>query len=169
MGDSQNQDNSQNSASVEQAKKDYAVFLQKLAEMGQQYNQVTAQTKQVVKDQGIPVWDDKEGKIKISHDLNFSDNGAVHETENEVRVVLEKPGLRKGSIRVTIEDDRMLHLKAFKKSLEAGQPDELVDEKMQLPAGISDTHPQARYEDGILTVTIPKSVVPQKTVDVPVQ
>ncbi len=169
MGNSQDQNTAQDSASLDKAKKDYAVLLQKITEMSQQYGQVTGQMKQVVKDQGVPVWDDKESKIKISHDVNFADNGIFHETDREIKVVMEKPGLRKGSIRVTIENDKTLHLRAFKKSIETGKSDEMIDEKIDLPSMVSDPGPKARYEDGILTVVIKKSFSQQKTVDVPVQ
>lgn len=169
MGNSQGQDNTQNNPGMEQAKKDYAVLLQKLGEMGKQYSQVTAETKKVIKEQGVPVWDDKTGTIVVSHDVNFSGTGPVTQTDREIKYMFEKPGLRKGSIRVTIEDDRILHIQAFKRSLQNGQPDELVDEKYELPMIVSDRRPQARYEDGILTIKIQKPLYPRKTVDVPVQ
>ena len=169
MGNSQSQDNSQNNPGLDQAKKDYAVLLQKLGEMGKQYSQVTAETKKVIKEQGVPVWDDKTGTIIVSHDVNFSGNGPYFQTEKEIKYVFEKPGLKKGSIRVSIEDDKILHIQAWKKSMQDGQPDETVDEKYELPAPVSDLRPQAKYEDGILTITIQKPLVPKKTVSVPVQ
>ena len=172
MGNSQNQnqDNAQtNNGSLDQAKRDYAVFLEKMKELGAQYSQVTGEMKKVVKEQGVPVWDDKTGTIKISHDVNFSDNGPVYETDNEIRVVLEKPGLKKDSIRVTIENDKTLHIQALKKALDAGQADEAVDEVYELPTLVPDPKPNAKYEDGILTVTIQKPLLPKKTVAVPIQ
>ncbi len=169
MGNTQGQDNNQNNPGLDQAKKDYAILLQKLGEMGKQYSQVTAEAKKVIKEQGVPVWDDTSGTFKVSHDVNFSGSGPFSQTEKEIRYVFEKPGLKKGSIRVSIEDDKTLHIQAFKKSIEAGQPDEAVDEKYELPAVAGDPRPQAKYEDGILTVTIQKPQFPKKTVSVPVQ
>ncbi len=169
MGNSQNQDSSQNNASLDQAKKDYAVFLQKLNEMSQQYGQVTSQVKEVVKEQGVPVWDEQTGTMKVSHDVNFTSGAPIYETEKEIKVVLEKPGLRKNSIVVTIEDDKTLRVHAFKKAQIDGQPEEPVDVLYSLPAAAAAAHPKARYEDGILTVTIQKSLTPKKSVFVPVQ
>ena len=169
MGNSQGQDNTQNNPAMEQAKKDYAVLLKQLGEMGKQYSQVTAEAKKVIKEEGVPVWDDKSGTIVVSHDVNFSGSGPFSQTEKEIKYVFEKPGLKKGSIRVTIENDRILHIQAFKKSLDEGQPDEKIDEKYELPTVASDPRPQAKYEDGILTVTIQKPFIPKKTVNVPVQ
>ncbi len=169
MGNSQGQDSSASNPSMDQAKKDYALFLQKLGEMGKQYSQVTAEAKKVIKEEGVPVWDEQAGTFKISHDVNFSGTGPVSQTDKEMKYVFEKPGLKKGTIRVTIEDDKILHVRAFKKALVSGQSDEVVDEKYELPTLVSDPKPQARYEDGILTVTIQKPLFPKKSVDVPVQ
>ena len=169
MGNSQGQDNTQNNPGLDQAKKDYAVLLQELGEMGRQYSQVTAEAKKVIKEEGVPVWDDKAGTIIVSHDVNFTGTGPVTQTDREIKYVFEKPGLKKGSIRVTIEDDKTLHIQAFKRSMQDGQPDDLVDEKYELPTIVSDPRPQARYEDGVLTVTIQKPNFPKKTVSVPVQ
>ena len=165
MGNSQTQSDN---ASTDQAKKDYALFLEKMKELGKEYGQVTGEIKKVVKEQGVPVWDDKEG-IKISHDVNFSGNGPVYETDSEIKILLEKPGLKKGSIRLTIEDEKTLHVWALKKSLEDGQPDEVVDETYELPSTVPNPQPHAKYEDGILTITIQKPLIAKKTVDVPVQ
>lgn len=158
--------------SVDQAKRDYAVFLAKMKELGEQYGQVTGEVKKVVKEQGVPVWDDASGTFKISHDVNFSSTGSggsFQETEKELKLIIEKPGLKKNSIRITIENDKTMRLKAFKKSKTAGQPDEPVDETYELPTLVSDPKPVAKYEDGVLTVTIQKSNLPKKTVQVPVQ
>ena len=172
MGNSQNQnqDNSQtHNASLDQAKQDYALFLQKMKELGAQYSQVTGEMKKVVKEQGVPVWDDTTGTIKVSHDVNFTDNGPIHETDNEIRVVLEKPGLKKDSIHVTIENDKTLHVLALKKASEVGRPDEPMDETYELPTLVPDPKPHAKYEDGVLTITIQKPLLSKKTVSVPIQ
>ena len=89
MGNSQDQNNSQKSdSSTDQARQDYRVYLAKLKELAQQYNQVTSQVKKVIKEEGVPTWDDKNGGIKITHDLDLSDNGPIRETEKEIKVVL---------------------------------------------------------------------------------
>lgn len=171
MGNSQNQDTTQSgNVATDQAKQDYALLLAKLKELGQQYNQVTGQMKQVVKEQGVPVWDEKEG-IKITHDLNFAKKAPMQETDKEIKIVLERPGLKKGTIRITIEDDKTLHLRAFKKSLTPGESDEAIDEKLGLPDSVTaeNAKPKAQYEDGILTITLQKSLIPKKSVEVPVQ
>ena len=158
-----------NTAVVEEAKKEYAAFLQKLNALNKQYGQVTGEVKKIVKEQGVPVWDDKEGKFKISRDVDFSDNGSVYETENEIKIGLERPGLKKESIHITIEDGKTLHIHALKKVTDPGQPDEVINETYDLPVFVTDSKPKAKYEDGILTITVQKPAISQKTVAVSVQ
>ena len=171
MGNSQNQqDNSQNNdASINQAKQDYRLYLDKLKELSAQYGQVTNQMKKVIKEEGVPTWDDKTGQIQITHDLNFSDNGPVRETEKEVKLILEVPGLKKDSIRVSVEDETVLRIQAVRKAVEDGGQEEPVEQTFNLPSRVQDKNTHAKYEDGILTVTLQKILTPKKTVAVPVQ
>ena len=175
MGNSQNQDNSQTpNAATEQAKQDYALFLQKMKELGKQYGQVTGQMKQVIKEQGVPTWDDQSGTIKITHDLNLNDtavsnNAPFKETDKEIKAILELPGLKKNSIRIQIENERLLHIQAVKKSVDAGSEEQPFNQSYNLPSAVQEKNTSARYEDGILTVTLQKLQTSGKTVSVPVQ
>ena len=158
-----------NDPAYDQARQDYRAYLEKLKELSQQYNQVTSQIKQVIKEEGIPTVDENTGQIKITHDLNFSNSGPIRETEKEIKLVMEKPGLKKDSIRINIEDNRILHVQAVKKAIEAGQQEAPFDETYNLPVPVQDSNTHAKYEDGILTVTLQKIQTSKKTVPVPVQ
>ena len=158
-----------NSAAMDQAKQDYGVYLEKLKELSQQYAQMTSQIKQVIKEQGVPTVDENTGQIKVTHDLNFSDTGPIRETEKEIKIVIEKPGLKKDSIHINIENDRTLHIQAVKKAVYAGQPEEVFDESYTLSSPVQSKNTSAKYEDGILTVTLQKIQTSTKTIPVPVQ
>ena len=158
-----------NDPAYDQAKQDYSTYLERLKELSKQYNQVTSQIKEVIKEEGVPTLDENTGQIKITHDLNFSDNGAIRQTEKEIKVVVEKPGLKKDSIHISIEDGRMLRIQAVKKAAEANQQEEPFDASYDLPSPVRDNNTSARYEDGILTVTLQKIQTSKKTVPVPVQ
>ena len=158
-----------NDPAYDQAKQDYRTYLEQLKALSNQYNQVTSEIKKVIKEEGVPTVDENTGQIKITHDLNFSDNSPIRETEKEIKVTLEKPGLRKDSIRIDIENDRTLHIQAKKKAAESGQQEEVFDETYSLPSPVQGKNTNARYEDGILTVTLQKTPASKKTVPVLVQ
>ena len=158
IGNSQNQDNSQNSNSIatDQAKREYRVYLEKLKELSKQYSQVTAEVKKVIQEEGVPTWNDKSGKIEITHDLDFSENGPFKETEKEIRLVLEAPGLKKESIRVSVKNGNILHIQAIKKATDPEGREEPYEENYRLPSPVQDKNTSAKYQDGVLSVTLQK-------------
>jgi HSP20 family molecular chaperone IbpA len=158
--------NNQQDAALEQAKADYRVYLQQLGELSKQYGQVTGEMKKVIKEEGIPVFDEDTGQISISHDIDFESNGPIEETDKEYRVTVDLAGARKSSIKAYIEDDKILHVEGIKR---VGNKDKKIEKKVELPAAVSDKKPRAKYEDGLLTVTIRKPAVPIKMTNVAVE
>jgi len=156
-------------SAADQARQDYRAYLEKLKELSTQYGQITGQIKEVIKEEGVPTIDENTGQIKITHDLNFSGSGPVQETEKDIKIVIEKPGLKKDSIRVTVENNRTLRIRAVKKAGQAGQQEERFEEAYDLSSPVQDNNTHAKYEDGILTVTLQKIQTPKKTVPVLVQ
>ncbi|MGI5839449.1 MAG: Hsp20/alpha crystallin family protein [bacterium] len=89
----------------------------------------------------------------------------VYETENEFRIAAELPGVAKEDIAVTIDADAVRLAGEFKRS------GELRDENVHraerfygrfsrvvpLPQEVRTAEAKADYQDGILTVTIPKT------------
>ncbi len=181
MGNSQNQDTTtQSNAAVDQAKQDYRNYISKLKELSKEYGAVTSQIKQVIKEEGIPTFDEQTGELKMTHDLNFSAAAAptqfsntgpfrVSETDTEIKVVLEVPGLKKNSIRVNIENERVLRVEAVRKAMDTGGKEEPVEQSFQLPSPVQDKNTSARYEDGVLGITLKKMPVTKKIVPVTVQ
>ncbi|WP_027307792.1 Hsp20/alpha crystallin family protein [Caloramator sp. ALD01] len=89
----------------------------------------------------------------------------VIETENEVKVKAEIPGISKDDLDIVVYDEEVRISGEFKKS------DEYKDENLRrveryygsfsrvvpLPAEVKAEEAKAEYKDGILTLTIPKS------------
>ena len=170
MGNSHSDDSqTQNNVNVDQAKRDYQIFLQQLKVLNSQYQQVTGQMKQVIKEEGVPVWDDKTGGITVTHDLDSlnSDlvNVPVEEKETEMIVRLELPGLQKNSIQVSIVEKKELDVAAKRKI-----PDDRGDihQRIALPSLAKEKGAKASYVDGILTVSVPKESPSKNPIAVPV-
>jgi HSP20 family protein len=85
------------------------------------------------------------------------------ETEREIRVTAELPGLDQKDVDVTVEDG-MLTLRGEKRS-ELDDKDRGYTERsygrferrIGLPKGIDRDHANATFRDGVLTVTLPKT------------
>ena len=88
----------------------------------------------------------------------------IAETDNEIEVTAELPGVPEKDVDVTLEDD-MLRIRAEKKSeAEKGEKNWRVVERsygaferaIRVPAGIDPEKVNAQFENGVLTVTLPK-------------
>lgn len=148
---------SSESPAIERAKEDYRTYLKKLKGLSAQYKEITGEIKDVIREEGIPVWDDTTGEITISHDLDLTapagaKDSKTRQTEKEMIVTTELPGLRRETIRVTIVDNKVLRILGQKK-----MDGEKVERLIELPAIAKDQGPKTKYEDGILTVWIQKA------------
>ena len=85
-------------------------------------------------------------------------------TENNLKVVIDIPGFKKENIKLTLCED-ILSIKAHKEidekqpeSLVLNQRPKVIDKKIRLPVDDTENEDKiesAKYEDGILTITIP--------------
>lgn len=101
----------------------------------------------------------------------------ISETENELRVRAELPGVAQGDVEVVLNDD-MLTIRA-EREIEQEEDREdyhLVEmsygtfqRTLQLPYGVDPSEVQARFENGILTISIPKSQAQQRSNRIEVQ
>ena len=90
-------------------------------------------------------------------------NVEVSETDSEVRIVAEMPGFSEKDIDLTL-DNGMLCLRGERKS-EVEDKDRGYSERffgrferrLALPSGVDETKANARFDNGMLTVTVPKS------------
>ena len=87
----------------------------------------------------------------------------VSETDNEVRITAEVPGMSEKDIELLVEDG-VLTLRGEKKS-ESQDKDRGYSERyygrferrIALPSGVDQEKAAARFDNGVLTVTMPKS------------
>ena len=87
----------------------------------------------------------------------------VSETDNEVRVAAEMPGLAEKDIDLTLENG-VLCLRGERKSeiddKERGYSERFFgrfERRIALPPGVDEDKVNARFDNGVLTVTIPKA------------
>ena len=88
----------------------------------------------------------------------------VSETENEIRVTAELPGVSEKAIEVRLEDD-ILTIRGEKKIEHKDEKENYhvverafgaFQRSLRLPFRINPDQVQARFENGVLTVTLPK-------------
>lgn len=89
----------------------------------------------------------------------------VAETDNEVKVRAELPGLNEKDVEVTLEDDQLM-IRGEKKQERAEKKKNYhlaecshgrFERVIPLPAGIDQAEIKAQFKKGVLTVTLPKT------------
>ncbi len=87
----------------------------------------------------------------------------VSDTDNEVRVTAELPGMNEKDVELTVQDG-MLAIRGEKKSetedRDRGWSERYYgrfERRIALPDGADDSRCEATFRDGVLTVRIPKS------------
>jgi HSP20 family protein len=89
----------------------------------------------------------------------------VQETQNEFRIAAELPGLKRDDVKISLTDN-VLTLRGEKRS-EQGRESEgwhqmeraygVFERSFQLTCPVDASKVKARFEDGVLTITLPKS------------
>ena len=162
-------------AATQQAKADYKSYVDQLKQLSQQYKQVSGQISEVLKDTGVPSFDENTGEIKmVKYDPTTSQaevtvkhqNAAIKQTDSDVTVSLDLPGLDRRTLNISIEQQTILRIKGERKNSE--DHEEIVRD-ITLPYPAKDKDSKAKYEDGVLTVTVPKAQISKSTVNVPLQ
>ena len=164
-------DNNQNTVNTEQARENYRIFLRKLKELNTEYKQVTGEMAQVVKEEGVPQWDPGDADKKIG-ELFAKENKqsapaqgvTIGESQRELTVTIDMPGIKKNSFRITSRDGKKLIVFAERKTeIEPKKVEKIIE----LPSVVDPKGAKASYEDGILTIKLTK-ISPQETA-IPVQ
>jgi len=97
--------------------------------------------------------------------LDFTMPVDMYQTENEVVVKTAVPGVKPEEVDITITGDTLC-IKGEKKADEKVKRDDYIYQEhrygafsraVNLPAGLDTGKAEASFEDGILTLTIPKS------------
>jgi len=168
-GDNQNQKDSSNTA-TEQARQDYRQFAQQLKTLNQQYKQITGEMSKVLKEEGFPTYNEDTGEIGWSHDLGGgkpTSAANIEDTGDKMIVKLDLPGVKKDTFRIKIENNKWLHIQGERK--DAAPPQGSFERLIELPALAQDKGTEAKYEDGVLTVTILKAPNMKKEEVVPIK
>lgn len=170
------QSNDQNAA-YDQARQDYRTYLQQLKVLNRQYKQITGEMSKIIKEEGVPTWDmggTESGKTFAAAD--------IQETEKDMVVKMDLPGVNKDNLKLKIENNRMLRVQG-ERNEEKQQTQITPDTRYQrterqqgsfervieLPALASDSGTEAKYENGVLTVKILKAPTAAKEINVPVK
>jgi len=156
----------------EQLKKDYKVFLQQLKSLNAQYREITGEIGEVMKEEGAPTWDmgdevsklteEKKKEQKVTQDLGGG--ASLNETDKEMTLILDLPGYKKDSIKLSFQDGKKLLISARRKVETTVRS---YERTFDLPAPGDYKSTSAVYEDGVLTIKIPK--VATKEVMIPIK
>jgi HSP20 family protein len=101
-------------------------------------------------------------------------NVEVSQTETEIRITAEVPGMSEKDVELLVEDG-VLTLRGEKKS-ESEDKDRGYSERcygrferrIALPSGIDQENAKAVFRDGVLTVTLPKSAEAERGRRIPI-
>lgn len=89
----------------------------------------------------------------------------IRETDSEVVAELEVPGMKPGELDLTVTENALTIKGEKKAERDETEGEYHVTERgygafhrtVQLPAGVDADRAEARYKDGILTITLPKT------------
>ena len=135
-----------------------------MKELSKQYKQITGEITKVAKEEGVPSWDEATGEIQIKPYVEplqtLADGSSIQENEKEMIVSVDLPGFKRNSIEVKLREGNVLHLTAQKKTGES------LEKTIKLPSPAQEKGVRARYEDGVLTVHVPRAASKEITVPV---
>jgi HSP20 family protein len=112
---------------------------------------------------GLPAATGNQGQGRVGNFVNASMN--VSETENEIRITAELLGVTEQDIDVSL-DDAVLTIRGEKKFERTDDKENFhfgersygtFQRSLRLPYPVNPEQVQARFENGVLTVTVPKT------------
>jgi len=117
----------------------------------------------VLRGTGLPAATGNQGQGRVGNFVNASMN--VSETENEIRITAELPGVTEQDIDVSLDDD-VLTIRGEKKFERTNDKENFhfversygtFQRSLRLPFPVAPEQVQARFENGVLTVTLMKT------------
>ncbi|GEM_PF-18835 len=144
------------SVNYDQARRDYRRYLQELKKLSSEYKQFTGELSQIMKEEGFPtldgVTDATQTTATPADPQTIEGEGyRIREETGRLNVEIDLPGLRRDSLKVVLREHRWLVVTGRRKA-----DDRSVERTIELPVPAGDKDLRARYEDGVLTVTLPK-------------
>ena len=138
---------------------------------------LTAGGRDVFRGAGLPAAGGGQGQgTSVGNFVNASMN--VSETENEIRVTAELPGVTEQDIDVTLDDD-VLTIRGEKKFERKDEKKEnfhfversygTFQRSLRLPFPVDPEQVKASFENGVLTVTLPKTAQQERARRIQVQ
>lgn len=101
----------------------------------------------------------------------------IVQTDKEIVVKADVPGVKKEDMQVSVTEDTITFRGEAKSSSETKKEDFYHSERfygcycrtLPLPSLVDSAKAKAKFEDGVLTVTIPKSTLTEKVKTVPIE
>lgn len=147
------------------ARQAYESYLQELKKLNKQYKEITTEIQKTLKDQDVPVWDEKNDSLAFKKYGEEKEEGVrIKETDREMIVSIDMPGLKRESLQVTLVGEKEIKISGQRKD-ESG---EKIERSIKLSTPAYDRGTYARYEDGVLMVWVTKAKTAQKEIPVSV-
>lgn len=117
------------------------------------------------------LFDEFFGSLDTTKDYVLSPAVDVYETDKDVVIKAEMPGVKKDEIEITVKDN-FVHIRAEKKEEKEEKKENIhrverfygrIERLIPMPTDVRSEEAKAEYKDGVLEIRIPKEKVSKET------